>query len=100
MIEIGFADDNRTGIQQALHDGGVLFGDVGEFRAGGRGAYTGDVDIVLGCKRYAVQRQRRQIGICQAACFQCLQLCCEIRLIDQRDPCGVILGQAIQQCCQ
>ena len=57
LVEVGLADDDGAGLDQALHDLGRLLRLVGEARAGGGRRQAGDVDIVLHREGHAVERQ-------------------------------------------
>ena len=57
LVEIGLADQHRSGGHQPLNDRGRSGGRVGKSGAGGRGRHAGDIDIVFHGKRNAEQRQ-------------------------------------------
>ena len=57
LIEIGLADAARTGGQQAFNDGSGRGGAKGKTGARRIGIDPGDIDIVLGGKGHAGERQ-------------------------------------------
>ncbi len=56
LVEVGLADQRRTGIEQALHHLGVGVGRAREEGAARRGRHAGRVDVVLGGKAQPGQR--------------------------------------------
>ena len=61
LVEIGLADQDRTGGQQAGHRGRRLGRPVGKARAGRGRGQSGDVDVVLHGERHAPQRQHAPV---------------------------------------
>ena len=61
LIEIGFANQNRPGVEQPLHDCAADFGwGIGKFAASRGGGRSREIDIVLDRERDAVERLRRR----------------------------------------
>ena len=58
LVQVGFADDDRTGREQALDDVGRGGWPIAECRAGRRRLDAGHIDVVLDCDGYASERQR------------------------------------------
>ena len=55
LVEIGLADRNRAGVDEALHDRRVPIRPIGEGRAAGGGRMAGKVDAVLDRERNPVE---------------------------------------------
>ena len=70
MVEIRFADQDRAGVDEALHGGGGTLGGIRERRARCRGRMACDIDIVFDSERDAIQRQCAVGGVR----FQALRL--------------------------
>jgi hypothetical protein len=70
LIEIGLADQQRTGGKQPFDGRRGSLRRVREARAGGGGRQTGDVDIVLDREGQAVERHRRE-ALGRGAAFEC-----------------------------
>ena len=62
LIEIGFADEHRAGVEQTLHGVCGLRRLIGVRGTGRGGRATCDIDVVLDRKRHAVERQHLALG--------------------------------------
>ena len=63
LIQIGFADGNRPGVDKGLYRGAVAVRRVGVGRASGGSRQTLQIDVVLHRKGYAIKRAGRPQGI-------------------------------------
>ena len=61
LVEVGLADEDGAGIDEALDDGGVLLGDIGVVGTGGGRLHGEDVDVVLDREGDAPERHGDRI---------------------------------------
>ena len=87
LVEIGLAEKNGTGVDQALHRGGGVWRRVGEFRAGCGSRLARVVDVVLDREGDAVEREfapvaaRRGEALCERD-----QLRVDRRCVETQNP--------------
>jgi len=89
LVEVGLADHDGAGLDQAPHHLGRELGLIGETRAGGGGRQAGHVDVVLHRERDAVERQRIDLA---APLVEPVGLGAQDRFGDARDPDLVVAG--------
>jgi len=100
LVEVGLADDDGAGIDQALHHRRVGSGGAaGEARAAGGGGQAGDVDVVLHSERHAEQRQAFEGGgaLLAQACVAGIGGREQLRVREAADPrAGSAPGSVVQ----
>ncbi len=94
LVQIGLAERDGAGVDQALHDGGVSLGHVGKLGTAGRGGQAGEVDVVLDGEGDAVERQPGDV-----LAFQPAGVGTQFMGVEAADPdaVGVFAGHAREE---